>query len=149
MVVRKFKNNPNPLQKTNATFISSGELDKGFYLFLCYSIYSEICVVPNYKVTEIDQFKNGYHINSKMDQFFVVSNQSSWLMSFKEVFNKVLSIRREDLLSKGKEKYEQYVERRSRMGWFFILEVMLTEWQTLFGFLIVFPNVCHPSRIKD
>ena len=79
----------------------------------CNSIYSDVCVVPDYSLEEIDQCKDGYRISNNPKQFFVVGNQNSWLLSFKDIFKDVSLVRRDDLLSKGKTKYLNYIEKNS------------------------------------
>jgi hypothetical protein len=44
-VVRKFKEEPTPLDYT--CFLEWGELEDGFFIFPCDSIYEPLCVVPN------------------------------------------------------------------------------------------------------
>jgi hypothetical protein len=44
-VVRKFKEEPTPLDYTS--FLEWGELEDGFFIFPCDSIYEPLCVVPN------------------------------------------------------------------------------------------------------
>ena len=45
-VVRRFKNTPRPLSERS--IFSTGEIEDGFYLLPCNSIYSELCAVPKH-----------------------------------------------------------------------------------------------------
>ena len=112
-VVRRFKHAPKSFEGTKISFVCSGELDKGFYLLSCNSIYSDVCVVPDYSLEERYLGENEYRISDTPKNFFVVGNQNSWLSSFKDLFKNESLLRRDNLLSKGKAKYQEYIEKDS------------------------------------
>ena len=112
-VVRRFKHAPKEFEGNNISFVRYGELEEGFYLLSCNSIYSEVCVVPDYSIEEINPCRDEYRISSNPKQFFVIGNQSLWLSSFKEIFKEVSLVGRENILSKGKAKYLNYIEKDS------------------------------------
>ena len=111
-VVRRFKNTPRPLSEMS--IISTGEIEEGFYLLPCNSIYSEICVVPDYSTEEFDG--NMHQICETPNRFFVVGNQSQWLSSFRQVFHYVTTIPRHELLRKGKDDYYKKLRENEHEG---------------------------------
>ena len=115
-VVRRFKDAPKTLDGNDSFFIQHGEVETGFYLLHCNSIYSDVCVVPDFGIQDKDPPKDDYQINSNSKQFFVVGNQFSWLSSFKAVFKYVRTLRREDLLRSSKDHYLKYCREKESIN---------------------------------
>ena len=108
-VVRKFKSTPRLLSERS--IVSTGIIEDGLLLLPCNSIYSEVCVVPDYTANEV--YQNMYQISESPRRFFVVGNQSHWLSYFKKIFNHVKSLSREKVLQKGRDEYYLYTHTQS------------------------------------
>ena len=80
---------PKQLIGSSVSIISHGEMKEGFLLLSCDCIVLDVCVVPNYKLSDIT-CKPGSKIIMD-NHFFVVGNQSEWLETFHATNRKVAS----------------------------------------------------------
>ena len=91
------------LMDSSISIISCGELKEGFLLLSCDCIVSDVCVVPNYKLSKIPSKPVNKIIIE--NQFFVVGNQSEWLETFHATNRKVASSSTDDLFQHSRRDY--------------------------------------------
>jgi len=77
-VVRRFHDEPKSIPGSLSHTVQVGKLMDGLFLLPCASISSDVSVVPNLLLIETGE------LMARGNEFFVVSNQSMWLQSFRK-----------------------------------------------------------------